>query len=259
MRGGPGWPRPSARSRSCPANRSPALVSARCSAVWGRRRLPVGQSTARRGARYWTGPATRDRSGSRQRIPLPGRPAGFGNRAGGWPSARPRPAGLGLLDSACHRPQVGLFGEQAYPSLAGKAAALMHSLACNHALVDGNKRLGLLVAVVFLRINGYILDLTDDEAFDLTMSVAAGQLDADGIQKRLRLAQASPDRAGRGVVSCGLGDPARRLALAAARLRTATRLSGLAGAGRQAVGEREDEGAQFVGALDDERPVEGSE
>jgi len=68
----------------------------------------------------------------------------------------------------------------------------MHSLACNHALVDGNKRLGLLVAVVFLRINGYILDLTDDEAFDLTMSVAAGQLDADGIQKRLRLAQASP-------------------------------------------------------------------
>jgi death on curing protein len=99
---------------------------------------------------------------------------------------------LGLLDSACHRPQAGFFGEQAYPSLAGKAAALMHSLACNHALVDGNKRLALLAAVVFLRINGYILDLTDDEAFDLTMSVAAGQLDADGIQKRLRLAQASP-------------------------------------------------------------------
>ncbi len=57
----------------------------------------------------------------------------------------------------------------------------MHSLACNHALVDGNKRLALLATVVFLRINGYVLDLTDDEAFDLTMSVAAGQLDAEGI------------------------------------------------------------------------------
>jgi|SRR5580698_87658 death-on-curing family protein len=76
------------------------------------------------------------------------------------------------------------------PTLSGKAAALMHSLACNHALVDGNKRLVLLATVVFLRVNGHRLDLTDDEAFDLTMSVAAGQLDADGIEKRLRLALA---------------------------------------------------------------------
>ena len=98
---------------------------------------------------------------------------------------------LGLLDSACHRPQAGFFGRQAYPTLAGKAAALMHSLACNHALVDGNKRLALLATVVFLRINGYRPDLADDEAFDLTLSVASGQLDADGIEKRLRLAQAA--------------------------------------------------------------------
>lgn len=98
---------------------------------------------------------------------------------------------LGLLDSACHRLQAGLFGKEAYPTLAGKAAALMHSLACNHALVDGNKRLALLATVVFLRINGHRLDLTDDEAFDLTLSVAAGQLDADGIEKRLRLAPAA--------------------------------------------------------------------
>ena len=99
---------------------------------------------------------------------------------------------LGLLDSACHRPQAGFFGQEAYPTLAGKAAALMHSLACNHALVDGNKRLALLATVVFLRINGYCLELTDDEAFDLTMSAAAGQLDADGIEKRLRLALTAP-------------------------------------------------------------------
>jgi death-on-curing protein len=97
---------------------------------------------------------------------------------------------LGLLDSACHRPQASIFGQEAYPTLAGKAAALMHSLASNHALVDGNKRLALLASVVFLRINGYVLDMIDDEAFDLTMSVAAGQLDAEGICKRLRLAQA---------------------------------------------------------------------
>ena len=97
---------------------------------------------------------------------------------------------LGLLDSACHRPQAGFFGQEAYPTLAGKAAAFMHSLACNHALVDGNKRLALLATVVFLRVNGHRLDLTDDEAFDLTLSVAAGQFDADGIEKRLRLAPA---------------------------------------------------------------------
>jgi death-on-curing protein len=99
---------------------------------------------------------------------------------------------LGLLDSACHRPQAGFFGQEAYPTLAGKAAALMHSLAGNHSLVDGNKRLALLATVVFLRINGHCIDLTDDEAFDLTVSVAAGQLDADGIEKRLRLVPAVP-------------------------------------------------------------------
>ena len=94
---------------------------------------------------------------------------------------------LGLLDSACHRPQAGLLGQQAYPTLAGQAAALMHSLAGNHALVDGNKRLALLATVVFLRINGYHLDLTDQEAFDLTVAVAAGQLDAAQVAGRLRL------------------------------------------------------------------------
>jgi death on curing protein len=100
---------------------------------------------------------------------------------------------LGLLDSACHRPRAGLFGHEAYPTLAGKAGALMHSLAGNHALVDGNKPLALLATAVFLRINGYRPDMTDDEAFDLTVSVAAGQLDAAGIEKRLRLIVVSDD------------------------------------------------------------------
>ena len=97
---------------------------------------------------------------------------------------------LGLLDSACHRPGAGFAGQEAYPSLAAKAAALMHSLAGNHALVDGNKRLALLATVVFLRINGFRLGLADEEAFELTVSVAAGHLDAAGIEKRLCLVPA---------------------------------------------------------------------
>jgi death on curing protein len=99
---------------------------------------------------------------------------------------------FGLLDSACHRPQSSFFGQETYPTLAGKAAAFMQSLAGNHALVDGNKRLALLATAVFLRVNGYVLDLTDDEAFALTVSVAAGQLNTDEIQQQFRLAPAPP-------------------------------------------------------------------
>lgn len=98
---------------------------------------------------------------------------------------------MGLLDSACHRPRSGFMGQDAYPMLPAEAAALMHSLACNHALVDGNKRMALLDTVVFLRINGYRLALSDDEAFDLTLAVAAGQFDSDEIEKRLRLEPAT--------------------------------------------------------------------
>jgi len=99
---------------------------------------------------------------------------------------------LGLLDSAAHRPRSEFMGQQAYETLAAKAAALMHSVAGNHALVDGNKRLALLAMVVFLRINGFDLALSDDEAFDLTMAVAAGELDVEGIELRLRLTRIAP-------------------------------------------------------------------
>ena len=91
---------------------------------------------------------------------------------------------LGLLDSAAHRPRSEFMGEPAYLTIAAKAAALMHSVACNHALVDGNKRLALLAMVVFLRVNGFDLALDDDVAFELTMAVAAGELDAEGIELR---------------------------------------------------------------------------
>jgi death-on-curing protein len=80
------------------------------------------------------------------------------------------------------------MGQDAYATLEGKAAALLHSIVCNHALSDGNKRLGWFAAVVFLHINAYDAALTQDEAFDLTMAVASGDLrDVDAIAERLRL------------------------------------------------------------------------
>ena len=95
---------------------------------------------------------------------------------------------LGLLDSAAARPRSSAFGEDAYPTLELKAAALLHSIARNHALVDGNKRLAWLATVVFLDINGLAPDLDDDAAFDLVMAVAEGTVDVAVIAERLSAA-----------------------------------------------------------------------
>ena len=83
----------------------------------------------------------------------------------------------GLLESALGRPQTTVFGQDAYPGLHEKAAALLHSLARNHALVDGNKRLALAATIAFYGINGTRLTLSNDAAYDLVMSVATGALD----------------------------------------------------------------------------------
>ena len=92
---------------------------------------------------------------------------------------------LGLLDSACARPRSSAFGTQAYATLVEKAAALLHSLASNPALVDGNKRLAWLATVVFLDINSRTVELDDEAAFGLVMAVAEGSLDAEAIAARL--------------------------------------------------------------------------
>ena len=94
---------------------------------------------------------------------------------------------VGLLDSAVARPRSSAFGEDAYPTLALKAAALLHSVASNHALVDGNKRLAWLATVVFLDLNGSRPDVTDDQAFSLVMDVASNDLALENIAERLRL------------------------------------------------------------------------
>jgi death on curing protein len=88
---------------------------------------------------------------------------------------------LGLLDSAVARPRTSLFGEDAYPTLEAKAAALMHSVCQNHPLVDGNKRLAFLAASTFLEANGRRMTMTQDEAFELTMRVAEGAYDVPEI------------------------------------------------------------------------------
>jgi death-on-curing protein len=83
----------------------------------------------------------------------------------------------GLLESALGRPQATAFGEDAYRGIDEKAAALLHSLARNHALVDGNKRLALAATIAFYGINGFRLTLSNDEAYRLVMSVATGELE----------------------------------------------------------------------------------
>ncbi|WP_110206659.1 type II toxin-antitoxin system death-on-curing family toxin [Nocardioides daejeonensis] len=84
---------------------------------------------------------------------------------------------LGLLDSAAARARSTVFGQDVYPTLQEKAAALLHSLVSNRALVDGNKRLSLLATSTFLRLSGAPFTLSQDEAFDLVMSVAEGRLE----------------------------------------------------------------------------------
>ena len=93
---------------------------------------------------------------------------------------------IGLLDAAIHRPRASVLGQDAYPGVLSKAAALLHSLVVNHPLVDGNKRLGWLATYVFCAKNGIELDPADDDAYELVMAVASGALDdVDAIAARL--------------------------------------------------------------------------
>jgi death-on-curing protein len=93
---------------------------------------------------------------------------------------------IGLLDSAAHRPQASAFGKDAYPTIDEKAAALLEAVARNHALVDGNKRLAWAAAVVFYDLNGFDLDPpTVDEAVELVVAVASGQVDLPRLTERL--------------------------------------------------------------------------
>jgi len=95
---------------------------------------------------------------------------------------------FGLLDAAVARPRSSVFGVDAYPDLWQKAAALLHSLARNHALVDGNKRTAWAAAWVFLGVNGVMLDQGFDvhAAYDFMIDAATGELEIAAIAAALQ-------------------------------------------------------------------------
>ncbi len=83
---------------------------------------------------------------------------------------------LGLLESALARRQASGSGKAAYPTIHGQAAAVLHLLARNHALVDGNKRPALAATIAFYDMNGMRLTLSNDQAYELVIDVASGTL-----------------------------------------------------------------------------------
>lgn len=84
---------------------------------------------------------------------------------------------VGLLEAAAARSRASAFGADAYPTVHEKAAALLHSIVRHHALVDGNKRLGLAAVLALYGLNGWRLTMTNDEAYELVIAVATGDLD----------------------------------------------------------------------------------
>lgn len=93
----------------------------------------------------------------------------------------------GLLESAVARPRASVFGQDAYPDLHLKAAALLHSLARNRALVDGDTRLAWIACRTFLAINAQWISAPEDERCDLVIGVGTGAITGlDEIAERLR-------------------------------------------------------------------------
>lgn len=95
-------------------------------------------------------------------------------------------ANLGLLESALARPRATFAGEDLYPDLATKAAALIESLIQNHPFVDGNKRTGVAAGALFLLRNGHRLTLSNDELERLALAVARRELSLVDVADILR-------------------------------------------------------------------------
>ena len=101
----------------------------------------------------------------------------------------PKIRDLGLLESALARPGASMLGTEAYPTIHEKAAALLLSLTNNHALVDGNKRLGFVATALFYALNGLRLKIGFDEGYDLVMAIADGsQRDVQEVARILEAA-----------------------------------------------------------------------
>lgn len=87
----------------------------------------------------------------------------------------------GILDSALSNPFQSFANEELYPSLEAKAAQLCFGIVKNHPMVDGNKRLGVHVMLVFLALNGYELSYTQKELSDTIIDLASGKISAEDI------------------------------------------------------------------------------
>jgi death on curing protein len=92
----------------------------------------------------------------------------------------------GLLESALARPKTFLFGEDTYPELELKAAALIQAVFKNHPMVDGNKRTSWFLLNAFLYINDYLLEMTTAAGLELTLGVATDQLTLDQAAELIR-------------------------------------------------------------------------
>lgn len=104
---------------------------------------------------------------------------------------------IGLLGSAAARPQTTAFGQDAYPDLLTKSAALLQSIVNNHALIDGNKRLGWLATAVFLELNGLkVSRASNDDVYELVIWIASSNPDLDSITARLHRVMHSRRRRG---------------------------------------------------------------
>lgn len=82
----------------------------------------------------------------------------------------------GLLESAVYRPQASFGGRDLYPDLYLKAAALCHSIICNHPFIDGNKRVGFEAMRLMLRLNGHDIKASVNKKFDFAMNIAKSEM-----------------------------------------------------------------------------------
>lgn len=91
----------------------------------------------------------------------------------------------GLLDSALAQPQATFFGELLHPAISAQAAAYLYHLAKNHPFLDGNKRTAFATMIAFLRMNGYELNMTEDEAYNMVIQVAQGEMSKEELSSLL--------------------------------------------------------------------------
>jgi death-on-curing protein len=99
------------------------------------------------------------------------------SRFGGSHGLRER----GTLEAAVARPQMTFGGEDLYPGIPEKAAALMHSLVMNHPFIDGNKRVGAHAAIAFLIANGFSPEFSPAELVEVTLATAQGEMSAEAL------------------------------------------------------------------------------